>query len=181
MSRTFYAFAVAIGVTLSVVASMTALKLSWDTKKLLESELGKDPYKARYRTDEQAAQEGMPGQRPVFPGKTNEQLAHRALMALCGQIQCSRLDNYVYSFSRDGTDAAGALWYRPLDPKSAEPARKHEHFICRFRNESWVICYVGSKNGPDVNMVFARSVSEAEIDRRKLDTYAPLRKRYPDE
>lgn len=181
MSRTFYAFAVAIGVTLSLLASMTALKLSWDTRQRVESEFGKNPYKSIYRTDEQAAVRAEPDSKPIFADMTDTQIARRALISLCRQIECANLDHYVYSFGRDGSDVEGAFWYRPLNPKSFEEVRRNEHFLCRFRNESWVFCYVSSRKRPKIEMVFARTASEAEMKDRDLDRKVEMRKRYPNE
>ena len=96
---------------------------------------------------------------------------------LCNQIRCANSKDYVFSFERDGLTAAGAFWYRPIDPKLADPARKSEHFLCRFQNESWVICYVGSEQGRDTRMVFARAPAEAQMKLRDLDKTAELRER----
>jgi hypothetical protein len=164
-------------VTLALAASLAALKLSWDTYQRVEAEFGKNRYKATYRTDEQAAQEYKPDGLPVFQDLTEEQIARRALSALCSQMQCANLKHYVYSFERDGSSAAGAFWYRPADPQLAEPARQHEHFMCRFRNEKWVICHVGSRKGPEVDMVFARALPESFMKERDLDKNVELRER----
>lgn len=171
----YFKLAIALGVALSLGMSGAALKLAWGSQLRAEDERGNDPYKAQYQTDEQAAQEGMPDSEPVFRDLTEEQIARRALTALCNQIRCANSKDYVFSFERDGLTAAGAFWYRPIDPKLADPARKFEHFLCRFQNESWVICYVGSKKGPDTRMVFARAPSEAQMKLRDLDKTAELR------
>jgi hypothetical protein len=173
----YFKLAIALGVTLSLGMSGAALKIAWDSQLREEDERGNDPYMASYQTDEQAAQEEKPDGQPVFQDLTEAQIARRALTALCNQIQCANLKDYVFSFERDGLTAAGAFWYRPVDPKLADPARKFEHFLCRFQNESWVICYVGSKKGPDTRMVFARAPSEAQMKLRDLDKTAELRKR----
>ena len=173
----YFKLAIALGVALSFGMSGAALKIAWDSQLHVEDERGNDPYKASYQTDEQAAQEEKPDGLPVFQDLTEAQIARRALTALCNQIQCANLKDYVFSFDRDGITAAGAFWYRPVDPKLADPARRFEHFLCRFRNESWVICYVGSKKGPDTRMVFARAPSEAQMKMRDLDKTAEMRER----
>lgn len=173
----YFKLAIALGVALSLGMSGAAIKIAWDSQLRVEDERGNNPYKARYQTDEQAAQEEMPESEPVFQDLTEAQIARRALTALCNQIQCANLKDYVFSFERDGLTAAGAFCYRPVDPKLADPAREFEHFLCRFRNESWVICYVGSKKGPDTRMVFARAPSEAQMKMRDLDKTAELRER----
>jgi hypothetical protein len=133
-------------------------------------------YKAKLQTDEQAALQYLK-KTPVFEGMTDEQLARRALFSLCRQIDCSRASDYVYSFGRDGAGAAGAFWYKPLDPTKRDKSRNEEHFLCRFRNEDWVICHVVHRSGGTLNMVYARSLPVQEM--ADIDKVVKLRPRYP--
>jgi hypothetical protein len=166
---------IALGLFLSLGVALYALSVSLEVRAHMASKTENSRYKAKLQTDEQAAQQYFK-KTPVFEGLTDEQLARRALFSLCRQIVCSRASDYVYSFGRDGTGAAGAFWYKPIDPTKRDKSRNGEHFLCRFRNENWVICHIVHRSDGAVNMVYARTLPAAEM--LGLDGTLKLRQRY---
>jgi hypothetical protein len=167
---------IALGLILSLGVALYALSVSLEVRADMASKTENSRYKAKLQTDEQAALQYLK-KTPVFEGMTDEQLARRALSSLCRQIDCSRTSDYVYSFGRDGSGAAGAFWYKPADQSKRDKSRNKEHFLCRFRNEDWVICHVVHRSGGTLNMVYARSLPVQEM--ADIDKVVKLRPRYP--
>jgi hypothetical protein len=164
-----------IPLVISIGMALFAIQVSIDARVYVDENFGKGRYKSERRTDEQAAVEFV-SEDPVFPSLTEEQIARRALLSLCAQIQCSQPSDYVYSFGRDGPGAAGAFWYRPQNRQKADMSRSQEHFLCRFRNENWVFCYISTNKSRDIHMIYARTIREFEMKGRDLDRTVVMRK-----
>lgn len=165
---------IALGLILSLGVALYALSVSLEVRADMASKTENSRYKAKLQTDEQAALQYLK-KTPVFEGMTDEQLARRALSSLCTQIDCSRASDYVYSFGRDGAGAAGAFWYKPLDPTKRDKSRNEEHFLCRFRNEDWVFCDVIYEDDGTGHYVYARTLPAAVM--AGLDGTLKLRQR----
>ena len=169
-----------IPLIISIVIALFAIKVSIDARIYVDQNFGKGRYKSERRTDEQAAV-ARGGDKPVFPNLTEEQIARRALLSLCAQIECSQPSDYVYLFEREGLGAAGAFWYRAQNRQTTDMSRGREHFLCQFENENWVACFVSPERSRNIHMIYARTIREFEMKRRDLDRTVVMRKKIGDD
>jgi hypothetical protein len=117
------------------------------------------------RTDEQAAQQYLKGQRS-FPELSGEARAEKALLSMCaqlrGRVRCASLSDYTYYAQRDDgiEDAAVSFSYRPMDGEPKKQSQIANRLLCDFANESWVICHIDTVADSTLRTYYARTVND---------------------